>query len=761
MTSSLRAIVRSRPMREVRGWPLTLTEFALVALNVTAVLGLRRLFESWEFLGPTLIAVLGGHATAFAARRLRLGILISVVTSLVVMLFVVTNVRYGSTITTLVPTSDTWSAIGDDLSIAWDEFAVVKAPAPALPGFLFALMIVLWLVAVLSDLAAFRVRTVLEAVLPATTIVVFTALLGVEQWRIETTMAFLAAAALFLLASRIAFPLSPGIPVGRSSARQPAAQLRGGLLIGLAALSVGVIAGPLLPGVDGEPVIDWKNLDGSGGGGRVTLSPLVDARGRLIEQSDVELFRVETETETGAYWRTTALDVYSGGVWGSDYRYTDARGTLSEPDSPSGVVVDAEITIAALGDIWLPSPYEAVSVTGVEASWDPDLSSLVTSESRTFQDQQYQVRAIVPTYSPEQLRSASGFIPDDIRLRYTALPIDTSERVTTLGRELTAGLSSNYDRALALQQFFRENFTYSTDVGEGHSNDRLESFLFEQRVGYCEQFAGTFAVMARAAGLPTRVAVGFTPGERLGNQWIVRGTYYHAWPEVWIDGAWVPFEPTPGRGSPQGVAWTGVEPNQEGGFRDGNSEADEIDDGGALALPSTSLDIEDQFPDLGIDQENADATSADDGGSPGWLVPTLLVFGAFAAVGALWWFGLPAIVAWRRRRRHAAAAHAREQAIEIWHDIVEALATHGRPATSVETRREFAQRVGADGWITPTSLRRAADLTDAAQYGPEAPSTELLDELRRHCAEIVGELHERGEWSERARRRLDLRVLVR
>ena len=127
---------------------------------------------------------------------------------------------------------------------------------------------------------------------------------------------------------------------------------------------------------------------------------------------------------------------------------------------------------------------------------------------------------------------------------------------------------------VALQDWFRTEFTYSTDVPDGHGNSAIESFL-ENRVGYCEQFAGTFAAMARSLGIPARVAVGFTQGEQQDDgTYVVLGRNAHAWPEVWFDGyGWVPFEPTPGRGMPGAEAYTGVPPQQ-----DGDAAADHHDD---------------------------------------------------------------------------------------------------------------------------------------------------------------------------------------
>lgn len=76
------------------------------------------------------------------------------------------------------------------------------------------------------------------------------------------------------------------------------------------------------------------------------------------------------------------------------------------------------------------------------------------------------------------------------------------------------------------------------------------SEFLAQRRGYCEQFAGTYAAFARAVGLPSRVVVGYTPGElRDDGRYYVQGKHAHAWPEIYFDGVgWVPFEPTPGRG---------------------------------------------------------------------------------------------------------------------------------------------------------------------------------------------------------------------
>ena len=103
---------------------------------------------------------------------------------------------------------------------------------------------------------------------------------------------------------------------------------------------------------------------------------------------------------------------------------------------------------------------------------------------------------------------------------------------------------------MALQNWFRENFDYSTDVNLGNGSDDLVRFLSEGeggRTGYCEQFAAAMAVMARELGIPARVAVGFLQPEHIeGDTWVYSSHDLHAWPELFFSGSgWVRFEPTP------------------------------------------------------------------------------------------------------------------------------------------------------------------------------------------------------------------------
>jgi transglutaminase-like putative cysteine protease len=162
---------------------------------------------------------------------------------------------------------------------------------------------------------------------------------------------------------------------------------------------------------------------------------------------------------------------------------------------------------------------------------------------------QFTIVSIEPDATLSELRAATtANPPDEI---FLGLPDDLPGDISDLAAEVTAGATSDYDRLMALQDWFLSNFEYSTDVPAGHGSNAIEQFL-QVRTGYCEQFAATFAVMARTLGIPSRVAVGYTPGALQPDGWyIVTGRNSHAWPEIWFDGiGWIPFEPTPQRPIP-------------------------------------------------------------------------------------------------------------------------------------------------------------------------------------------------------------------
>jgi transglutaminase-like putative cysteine protease len=91
--------------------------------------------------------------------------------------------------------------------------------------------------------------------------------------------------------------------------------------------------------------------------------------------------------------------------------------------------------------------------------------------------------------------------------------------------------------------------------------DVLAWFLLDYKRGYCNYSATAEVILLRSAGIPARLVVGFSQGERAPGQrnvLTVKQNDAHAWPEVYFPGiGWVEFEPTTsleGITRPSGIA---------------------------------------------------------------------------------------------------------------------------------------------------------------------------------------------------------------
>jgi transglutaminase-like putative cysteine protease len=163
----------------------------------------------------------------------------------------------------------------------------------------------------------------------------------------------------------------------------------------------------------------------------------------------------------------------------------------------------------------------------------------------------YTARSMSGRPPPEALRAAEFRSVPGGQL-YLQLPRDVEPRVLRLADSLTSAAPTPYDKVLALESWFREEFSYTRDLPVSAREATLEHFLFERRAGHCEYFSTALAVMLRALGIPSREVNGF-----LGGQWSEFGQYLavtqneaHSWVEVWFPGlGWVPFDPTPASGS--------------------------------------------------------------------------------------------------------------------------------------------------------------------------------------------------------------------
>jgi transglutaminase-like putative cysteine protease len=188
----------------------------------------------------------------------------------------------------------------------------------------------------------------------------------------------------------------------------------------------------------------------------------------------------------------------------------------------------------------------------VEGDWRYDTSTMdfmTTDQDTTTSSMSYSFTGVSVDPDPALMDNAvSGAA--DVRSTYLEVSTGVSDDIRNLARTVTKDGTTRFRKAQALQQWFREdgNFVYSTENIDDDDAGDLDSFLDEEgRVGYCEQFAASMAIMARIVGIPSRVAVGFLESRRVGPDTYEFSSHdMHAWPELFFPGAgWVRFEPTP------------------------------------------------------------------------------------------------------------------------------------------------------------------------------------------------------------------------
>jgi transglutaminase-like putative cysteine protease len=732
-------------------------EVALGALFMATAFGFCRLFTGWSWFPTLALAAIGSDVIAAACRRKNLSVALSALVSVVVGAVFVSLVFYRSQSAYGLPTRATWHAATSDLAAAWHSFGSSVALVEPQTGFVLAAALALWIAAFLSDGFAFRAGAAPETLVPPGLIFVFCSALAADRFRLLSAALWLGTAIVFYALHRTLQQEGSGGWLTSHRKGTVAAAARVGAVLGVGAIAAGLLVGPLLPGANNKPIIDTRNPSHST---RQTVSPLVDIQGRLTQSSDVEVFSVKSAQP--AYWRLTALDDFDGRLWTSNRTYHDASGHLSGALSPQySSRLAQQFTIQSLDSIWLPAAYSPANLSiDEDVRYDPDTSSLVTRAGQLAAGTTYSVVSAVPNLTPGELKQDSRQANANFLAHYTALPGDWPAALTTIARQIVTGQSTQYDKALALQDYFRNEFTYDVNVPRGHGLSAIEQFLTVKR-GYCEQFAGTYAAFARALGIPARVAVGFTTGIYDSNdaRYHVEGKHAHAWPEVYFEGiGWVPFEPTPTRGAPGNQTYTGVAPQQEGQAPSTTTAttAAGAANGGTSVTTSPLAKERDggvSIPDF------AAAAAARSKGAPSWLIRLLVFVGVVALVALLWLLLFPHLVAMRWKRRRSAATTPGDMALVSWHQTEAAMARSGAPPIPSETPLEYARRAARVLNLDEPALERFAEHVTVAAYAPSGIDNIVLTDCDQIRTDVTNTLHRRADIGTRLRWRSDPRPL--
>jgi transglutaminase-like putative cysteine protease len=561
---------------------MSIKEQLTIAAGIAVALASTALFPvfqngSWyfEILGAVFFVVVTGLVT----RRLGLPRLLQPVAALVVVVtYLVVDFASASLSHGILPTGATFDALRTLAEAGQDDISNYGPPVPMTRGLLLLTVGGVALVAVLVDLIAvvldraavsglalLLLLAIPSAVLPDGISGQFFGL-GAIGWL-----------GLLLVegserVGRWGTPMRSALP-GAKPGGDDSSLGRVGRRIGFSAVVLAIAIPYATPGLDHRLL--GGNGDGPGDGNSdqphsaKTFNPITKLSEQLNKSTPVELFQYKTTDKNPDYIRMTTLDKYNDGQWEASQLVADAKNDrlkdgIDTPVGEGGPHDDFSMSLVIVKDHldvhWLPLPFGPTRVSNIEKSWlwEDDSQTGFSAQRNTKNLKAYRVTASRVVPQKEALEAASvSDLADSVDRIYNR-PVQVAPYVKSLVLDtITKDKTTEYAEAVAIQDFFspKNGFVYDTvNVSvprSGSNQDELEAFL-RGKSGFCEQYATAMAAMLRVAGIPSRVAVGFTPGTKLlqsegeDPQYSVTTKDAHAWPEAWFAGTgWVRFEPTP------------------------------------------------------------------------------------------------------------------------------------------------------------------------------------------------------------------------
>ncbi|MBB5630607.1 transglutaminase family protein [Sphaerisporangium krabiense] len=662
-----------------------------VALVLVAVLagvagwGFQRVFEPRALLPVAGVAAVVPVLLAALTRRWPLWAALAA-QAVVWPLTVSATLFHGMAVAGVLPSAATAAELGQALVNSWRALLTTILPAPGVPRLLAVPHLLVWLAALAGAELVLRSRARILPALPALAVFTIAVTLGVDG----PGSVLPTAGALVALVAALAVVRGEGGAL-RSLAALPLAAAVGatGLLL---APSLPVAREPLDPRtlVEEPPV---ARFDG--------VSPL-DRVSAWLQVPTTPLFTVRAPRPHN--WRLAVLDRYDGVRWTSSSRFRMTGGRVPPgPYRGAYETLDQQVTLEGLPGGWLPAADRPVSVSGVGVAVDE--SGTLLSAPSGAPGRTYQVTSRIPRPSAEQRRDASpaggpGALPPKV------------EAFRSLAARVTRDARSPYQRASLLEHYLRTGLKYDVTSPPGHSLAALEYFLRTTHRGTSEQFAASFALLARTLGLPSRVVVGFRPGTADGGAYHVRSGDVLAWAEIeFEDLGWVAFDPTPERGGTadrHDVVSTEVQERER--------LAERIQASPRASAPSPS---------------GPAVTDGNDARPP---VAAGAVVAAVA--GAVLLLGYPVAVlaapALRRRRRRR--GDPAERVRGAWVQACEDLGLAGEPAlTASEVADRAADLLGPE--ISP-HITALANLSNYAQYAGRDIGPDAAEKAWRHSTEV-------------------------
>jgi hypothetical protein len=274
---------------------------------------------------------------------------------------------------------------------------------------------------------------------------------------------------------------------------------------------------------------------------------------------------LEVGAASGHYWRGQVYDEYTGLGWRNtdDTWFELTAGDASllgvAEESRGRVHITQTFTLLEMGADMLYAagePFLVDRAVTARANRSPEIAegddsppmlvSLLSGQEDEFGS--YTVVSSVSRASAQELGAAPGEYPAWVRARYLALPSALPQRVRELALRLTRDQPNPYAKATALEAYLRQIPYNRLAEPPPPGRELVDHFLYENREGHCYHHASAMVVLARAAGIPARLASGFGQGsyDAARDVYVVKDSDAHAWAEIYFPSyGWVEFEATP------------------------------------------------------------------------------------------------------------------------------------------------------------------------------------------------------------------------
>lgn len=750
-------------------WIAAIVAIGLAFRELSSVLRDSVTGTPWQMV--IFVALLLGAAITWTAISYRAPAWIVAVVNISAFVILAGLVVAPGTLFAFLPTQETWIALQNELARATEIIRHGVEPVRPVPGLVMLISLLFWTLGFLVTAGLLNDRPFVAVITPL--------IVAVQFSIIDRTPMSLAHIGVFILI--VAFALIAiraderdrgtgrlhRVVADRPPSKRPTPSI--GLLI-TAMVTAGVLAVSVIgDAVPSDGFVAWRSPAGYSDGysGSSSYNPFVDIRAGLISQTDNPLFtaNIEGVDPSAVRFRTVTLDVYQNGRWATDRIHSfplDEEPWIDEIHRYRGetIPIVADITIQNLAQPWMPAPSTPNAVLG--ASEDDTKAmrvrrldgSLFLPGDVTYQGMKYSVRADHATFKASDIgaiaRTETGALSplfqaasDDGRVIpgstdiepppelediefWLETPDDLGTRVRVEAIRLTDNFDTNFEKALALEHYFRISggFVYEVQVPPEYATGSVEDWLTDEdnpyaRHGYCEQFATAMALMARAVGVPSRVVLGFTAGTPLNATTVqVLDKNAHAWVEMWIPQfGWMAFDPTPRSGYAATTADDSL--TEILGFS-AISYASDIPDPEIVNLDDDIIGPEGRLtPREPVDRDvvvGAGGTEQDQDGSviPMWA-------GLLSGLGAalLLLASMVPATKWVRRRRRLRRL-AQGDITSAWRDITERLSDLGEPVDGATTPIEAAAAI--DEALVPLAQSLGQSL-----YGEHKSTTLVID----------------------------------